>query len=83
MVQIVPDGDVLPIRARFGQKHVWNIGICKISGCSRDAKKSIAIFACRDERGQKQCVTSFVCEKCFKRIMDFFKKKEQKEYDNI
>ncbi|MCJ8306185.1 MAG: hypothetical protein HRU07_03945 [Nitrosopumilus sp.] len=31
MVQLVPDGDTLPIRARFGQKHAWNIGICKIS----------------------------------------------------
>jgi len=32
MVQIEPDGDILPIRAKFGQKHAWNIGICKISG---------------------------------------------------
>ena len=32
MVQIEPNGDILPIRARFGQKHAWNIGICKISG---------------------------------------------------
>ena len=32
MVQIAPDDDILPIRAHFGQKHAWNIGICKISG---------------------------------------------------
>lgn len=50
-------------------------GICKISGCSRDAKKSIAIFAYRDQSGEKQFVTSFVCEKCFQGIMGFFKKR--------
>ena len=32
MVQIIPDGDVLPIRAQFGDKHSWNIGTCTVSG---------------------------------------------------
>lgn len=50
-------------------------GICKISGCSREAMKSIAIFAYRDDHGQKQYVTSFVCEKCFQGIVDYFEKK--------
>lgn len=32
IVQIIPDEDVLPIRAPFGQKHAWNIGTCTVSG---------------------------------------------------
>lgn len=32
MVQIIPDEDVLPIRAQFGDKHAWNIGTCTVSG---------------------------------------------------
>lgn len=31
IVQLVSDDDVLPIRAKFGQKHAWNIGICNVS----------------------------------------------------
>lgn len=27
IVQIVPDSDILPVRARYGNKNVWNIGI--------------------------------------------------------
>lgn len=32
IVQIIPDEDVLPIRAQFGDKHSWNIGTCTVSG---------------------------------------------------
>ncbi|MEX0862676.1 hypothetical protein [Nitrosopumilus sp.] len=32
MVQIIPDEDVLPIRAPFGDKYSWNIGTCTVSG---------------------------------------------------
>ncbi len=32
MVQIIPNEDVLPIRAQFGDKHAWNIGTCTVSG---------------------------------------------------
>jgi len=32
LVQIIPDEDVLPIRAQFGDKHAWNIGTCTVSG---------------------------------------------------
>lgn len=28
---IEPDGDVLPLRAKYGQKHVWNIGISRVT----------------------------------------------------
>ncbi|MDE2588888.1 MAG: hypothetical protein KGL95_04405, partial [Patescibacteria group bacterium] len=26
-----PEGDILPLRARYGQKHVWNIGISRVT----------------------------------------------------
>lgn len=58
-------------------------GICKIAGCSREAMKSIALFAYRDDRGQKQYVTSFVCEDCFQGITDYFEKKGEEKNDNI
>jgi len=32
VVQIVPNQDILPIRAQFGDKHAWNIGTCTVSG---------------------------------------------------
>lgn len=31
IVQVEPDSDVLPVRARYGNKHVWNIGINRLS----------------------------------------------------
>ena len=31
IVQIKPDGDVLPLRARYGTGHAWNIGITEVT----------------------------------------------------
>lgn len=31
IVQIEPDSDVLPVRARYGNKNVWNIGISRLT----------------------------------------------------
>ncbi|MGI0047486.1 MAG: DNA polymerase, partial [Nitrosotalea sp.] len=31
IVLVEPKGDILPLRAKYGQKHVWNIGISHVS----------------------------------------------------